>query len=307
MLAACLATVLLFHPAFVRLTHIANPWLARTLMGLAMGLTALAIIKSPWGKRSGAQFNPAITLVFLRLGKIGPTDAICYILSHFAGGIAGVALAALIARPYIAAPQVNYAVTIPGLGGPPGAFAAETFMAALLMAVVLYTSNKRALAPYTPWLVGLLISQYVLFLAPVSGFSINPARTLASAVFPPLYTSLWIYFTAPPLGMFLSAELFLRLSHPDPSPPGTRHYLSHRHLVQRNHAPSKSNVFNRNDTSTSASNPLSATPPRPLPAVPPSSVPPAHLPPETAPAPPAAPPHPSPRTPSRRSHSQSRW
>jgi aquaporin Z len=218
----------------VRLTHLHNPWLARALMGLAMGLTAIAIIKSPWGKRSGAQFNPAITLIFLRLGKIGPTDAIFYIISHFAGGIVGVALAALLASPYIAAQQVNYAVTIPGLGGRPAAFAAETFMAALLMAVVLYTSNKKALAPCTPWLVGFLISQYILFLAPVSGFSINPARTVASAVFPPLYTGLWIYFTAPPLGMFLAAELFLRLSTPEPSPPGERHYLTHRHLIQRN-------------------------------------------------------------------------
>ena len=235
MLAACLATVLLFHPAFVRVTHLQNPWLARACMGVAMGLTAIAIIKSPWGRRSGAQFNPAITLVFLRLGKIGPVDAVFYILAHFAGGIAGVALAACIAPNYIAAPQVNYAVTIPGLGGRPAAFAAETFMAALLMATVLYTSSRRALAPYTTWLVGLLISQYILFLAPVSGFSINPARTLASAVFPPLYTGLWIYFTAPPLGMFLAAELFLRLTRPEPSPAGIRRYLTHRHLIQRNH------------------------------------------------------------------------
>jgi aquaporin Z len=235
MLAACLATVLLFHPAFIRHTHIQNSWLARALMGIAMGLTAIAIIKSPWGKASGAQFNPAITLVFLRLGKIGPVDAAAYILAHCLGGIAGVALAALIAPGSIAAPQVNYAVTIPGLGGRPAAFAAETFMAALLMAVVLYTSSRRALAPCTTWLVGFLISQYILFLAPVSGFSINPARTLASAVFPPLFTGFWIYCTAPLLGMFLSAELFLRYARPEAAPPNTRHYLTHRHLIQRNH------------------------------------------------------------------------
>ncbi len=227
MLSACLFTVLLFLPG---LTPVHNPWLARACMGLAMGLTAIAIIFSPPGKTSGAHFNPAITLTFLRLGKIGPYDATFYILFQFAGGIAGVALSRLLLGSRLAAPAVNYAVTVPGpwLGkaGPPAAFAAETFMAALLMAAVLYTSSRSRLAPYTTWLVGLLIALYILFLAPVSGFSINPARTLASAVFAHTYTALWIYFTAPPLGMLLSAELFLRLTRTPHHP-----YLHHRHLT----------------------------------------------------------------------------
>jgi aquaporin Z len=230
MLAACLATALLFDSTYA--PH--NPWLARTCMGLAMGATAIAIIKSPWGKASGAQFNPAITLTFYRLGKITPYDAAFYILSHFAGGIAGVLLSAVLLGPRIASPRVDYAVTVPGLGGVAGAFAAEAFMAALLMAVVLYTSNRPRLAPWTPWLVGLLIANYILFFAPVSGFSINPARTFGSAVPANVYTSLWIYFTAPVLGMFASAEAYVRLTAPQPALPGVRHYFSHRHLDQRN-------------------------------------------------------------------------
>jgi aquaporin Z len=192
-----------------------------------MGLTAIAIIKSPLGKASGAHFNPAITLTFYHLGKIGAFDATFYILFQFLGGIAGVALSKLLLRARLAAPQVNYAVTIPGLGGPPAAFAAELFMAALLMAVVLITSNRPRLAPYTAWLVGLLIANYILFLAPVSGFSINPARTLGSAVFAHLYTALWIYFTAPILGMMIAAETYRRTSTPH------RSYFTHRHLTQQ--------------------------------------------------------------------------
>jgi hypothetical protein len=45
-------------------------------MGLLMGLTAVAFIHSPWGKQSGAHFNPAVTLTFLRLGKVMPGDAV---------------------------------------------------------------------------------------------------------------------------------------------------------------------------------------------------------------------------------------
>ncbi len=222
MLSACLFTVLLFPSN--------HPWLARAAMGIAMGLTAIAIIFSPPGRASGAHFNPAITLTFLRLGKIDPYDAAFYILFQFAGGIFGVALSKLLVGQHLAA--VHYAITIPGIGGPPAAFAAETFMAALLMAAVLYTSSKPRLAPYTTWLVGLLISSYILFLAPVSGFSINPARTLASALFAHTYTALWIYFTAPLIGMFLSAELLLRLTRHPHHP-----YLDHRHLTAPNRVP----------------------------------------------------------------------
>ncbi len=220
MVSACLFTALLF-------THPHNPWLARAAMGLAMALTAIAIIKSPPGKASGAHFNPAITLTFYRLGKIGAYDAAFYILFQFLGAIAGVGIAALLLGPIIATPQVNYAVTVPGLGGPIAAFAAETFMAALLMATVLITSNRPRVAPYTTYLVGFLIFNYILFFAPVSGFSINPARTVGSAVFAQVYTALWIYFVAPTLGMLGAAEVYVRTTVP-----ARHHYFTHRHLTQ---------------------------------------------------------------------------
>ncbi|SNT01349.1 aquaporin Z [Granulicella rosea] len=228
MLSACLFTVLLYHPASPALHWIPDATLRRACMGIAMGATAVAIIKSPWGKRSGAQFNPAITLTFLRLGKIGPVDAVCYIAAHFAGGILGVGLSAMLAGRALAVPEVNYAVTVPGPWGTGAAFAAELFMAALLMAVVLTTSNRPRLAPYTTYMVGTLIFGYILVFAPVSGFSINPARTVGSAIFAQLWTAVWIYFAAPVLGMLTSAELYLRLTEPRPRP-----YFTHRHLQQK--------------------------------------------------------------------------
>jgi aquaporin Z len=230
MLAACVVTWLLFAP---QVSPIHNPWLARACMGVAMAVTAVAIIKSPWGKRSGAHFNPAITVTFYRLGKIGPYDALFYVLSHFLGGIGGVWIAALLLGPRIALPQVNYAVTVPGLGGTAGAFAAEIFMAALLMTAVLVTSNRPRLAPYTPYFVGLLIANYILFFAPISGFSINPARTVGSAVFAHVWTGVWLYFVAPLLGMLGAAEGYVRATTPQRARPGVRQYFSHRHLVQR--------------------------------------------------------------------------
>ena len=96
MISACAFTVLLFHPASFVAQAIHNETLRRALMGTAMGLTAIAIIFSPFGKRSGAHFNPAVTLTFLRLGKITPWDAAFYMFFQFAGGVIGVVLASVL-------------------------------------------------------------------------------------------------------------------------------------------------------------------------------------------------------------------
>jgi aquaporin Z len=209
MIAACVATVILFGAGSPVVHAVASAALRRAVMGVAMGVTAVMIIHSGMGKRSGAHFNPAITLTYLRLGKIAPWDAAGYVVGQFVGGIAGVGVSALLLGRHLAQPSVAYAVTVPGVGGTLGAFAAEMFMAALLMAVVLITTNIPRWSHTTSYCVGLLIVGYIFFFAPVSGFSINPARTVGSAVFAHVYTALWIYFVAPLGGMLLSAEVYI--------------------------------------------------------------------------------------------------
>ena len=58
---------------------------------------------------------------------------------------------------------------------------------------------------------GILVTTYVSLEAPLSGMSMNPARTLGSALSSRVWDSLWVYFTAPPIGMLAAAELYLRL------------------------------------------------------------------------------------------------
>jgi aquaporin Z len=210
MVSACVFTVLLFDPSVLMQKGLPGPVWRRLLMGISMGVTAVLIIHSSMGKRSGAHFNPAITLTYFRLGKIAQPDALFYVLFQFLGGIGGVGVSALFLGQKLADPSVMFAETVPGKYGTGAAFAAEAFMAALLMGVVLWTSNRPSLASYTSYLVGILITFYVLLFAPVSGFSINPARTTASAVFARVWTAIWLYFTAPVLGMLFSAEVYLR-------------------------------------------------------------------------------------------------
>ncbi len=106
------------------------------------------------GKRSGAHFNPAITLAYFRLRKIARWDAVFYVVFQFVGGVLGVAVAAVCFGSTLAKPTVEYAVTVPGKYGTAAAFSAELFMAALLMGVVLWMTNRPSLATYTSYSVG---------------------------------------------------------------------------------------------------------------------------------------------------------
>ena len=210
MISANIFTTLIFHPASPLAHRFGDEVGARFAMGLAMGGTAIALIFSPWGKRSGAHMNPATTLTFYRLGRVSPWDAAFYVAAQFAGGLAGTLAAAALLRRAIADPSVDYAVTVPGRWGAGAAFIAEIVITFVLMLTVLVVSNTKRWARFTGLFAGALVAAYITFESPISGMSMNPARTLGSAVFASRYTALWIYFTAPLAGMLLAAETYVR-------------------------------------------------------------------------------------------------
>ena len=133
MFSACAFTILLYHPSSPLAQTIHDGVLRRLMMGTAMGSTAIAIIFSPLGKRSGAHFNPSVTWTFFRLGKIEAWDAAFYTLFQFAGGIAGVMLASFTLGKLVAHQSVNYAATLPGPHGRALAFFAEFLISFILM------------------------------------------------------------------------------------------------------------------------------------------------------------------------------
>jgi len=210
MISAGLFTILLHHPKSPVISLIPSEFLRRMLTGIAMGGTAIALVFSPLGKRSGAHFNPAVTLTFWRLGKVKNWDAVFYIFAQFIGGILGVLAVAFFARMALAHPAVNYVATLPGSRGVWFAFIAELIIAFILMSTVLRVSNTPHLARYTGIFAGLLVASFITFESPLSGMSMNPARTFSSAVVGQLWTGLWIYLTAPVLAMQLAAWVYLR-------------------------------------------------------------------------------------------------
>ena len=210
MISAFTFGAILEHPASPVHRALTDPLLRRFLMGLAMGGTAIAIIYSPWGKRSGAHINPATTFTFFRLGKVSKFDATFYTASQFAGGLIGATVASLALSSWIFHPAVNYVVTTPGTYGRAAAFLSEVAITFILLTVILHVSNNRRIHKLTGLCAGLLVAVYITVEAPISGMSMNPARSLASAVPARHWIDLWIYFTAPMIGMLSAAELYLR-------------------------------------------------------------------------------------------------
>ena len=115
-----------------------------------MGATVVAIVTSPWGKQSGAHFNPGVTLTFYRLGKMDFSDAVFYVAAQLIGGISGVVIATYLLLGAPGDPAVRYAVTIPGRYGNAAAFVAEMTISFILIITVLFVSNRKDVARYTP-------------------------------------------------------------------------------------------------------------------------------------------------------------
>lgn len=212
MVSAGFVATLLGVPTSPVYQAISEPIWRSALGGLAMGATAIALIHSPWGKRSGAHMNPAVTVTFLRLGKVHPWDAVFFIVAQFAGALLGVLLVvALIGHPF-SDPPVSYAATMPGRWGPAVAFLSELLISAVLMLIVLSVSASRRFARFTGLAAGCLVALYITLESPLSGMSMNPARSFASAAPGMQWRHLWIYFAAPVAGMLSGAQIFLALT-----------------------------------------------------------------------------------------------
>jgi aquaporin Z len=210
MISAVGVTALLQHPASPIRQALPDASLRRSLTGLAMGLTAAAIIYSPWGRHSGAHINPSITLTYLRLGKVTPRDATFYVMAQFLGAIGGLALAAALLSGIAGSPEINYVATVPGPGGVGPAVLAEAAISFGMMAMILTVSNTPRLSRFTGALAAGLVALYIIVESPISGMSMNPARSFAPDVAAGSLETWWVYVVAPLAGMLAAAEIYVR-------------------------------------------------------------------------------------------------
>lgn len=166
-------------------------------ISLTFGLVVLALIYAI-GDISGAHINPAVTIAFVAARRFEMRRAIPYIASQCAGAIA----ASLMLRLMFPAHE-SLGATRPS-GDWIQSFVMETILTFILMFVILCVSTgpkeKGIMAGIA---IGAVIAMEALFAGPVSGASMNPARSLGPALISMRLDVLWIYLTAPVLGALL--------------------------------------------------------------------------------------------------------
>jgi aquaporin Z len=122
----------------------------------------------------------------------------------------------MLIRMLVAHPSVKYAATVPGVHGIGIAWLGEFIITFLRMSVVMAVNKVRRLAPFSGCFAAALVAIYITVEAPISGMSMNPARSFGSALFAHTWTGFWVYCTAPIAGMLSGIELHRSLA-PDPS------------------------------------------------------------------------------------------
>jgi MIP family channel proteins len=180
-------------------------------VSLVFGLVILAAIAA-LGHVSGAHFNPAVTLSFFLTRHLPGRDALAYV----AGQLFGAVLAALLLWAIWPGRPANLGATVPSIAAG-RALILEGVMSALLMLVILsVATDTRALGAPAALAIGATIALDALFGGPLTGASMNPARSFAPALVSGEWHDFWVYLAGPllgaPLGAF--AYQFVRGEHP---------------------------------------------------------------------------------------------
>jgi aquaporin Z len=188
-----------------------NSSVRRLITGLMLAGSGPLMAISPLGKLSGAHMNPAISLAFWLQGKMHRHDLVGYIASQFLGAALGAGLVVLIWRGRAA--SVHNGVTTPGVGYPIwSVFLIEMGLTCLLvLAIFLFVSSHR-LMYWTPLMTWILVAFMYWLAAPISGSSLNPARSFGPALVSWFWRDQWLYYLASPIGALLAVVLFRSLS-----------------------------------------------------------------------------------------------
>lgn len=184
-----------FTLVFVGATAVVGFGAGAAPFGFGLGLLAALYA---FGEVSGGHFNPAVSLGIFLDRRLGAGDLLRYWASQFVGAILG-ALALMLMTSSHAVAQ---AATAPGRGNR-AAFFAELFLTAVFVLVILQVtkSGNYGSTAYLAIALTLLAIHYAA--VPFSGSSVNPARTIGTALVGNKWTAIWIYLVAPPLGAVL--------------------------------------------------------------------------------------------------------
>jgi len=164
---------------------------------------AIALMIYAFGHVSGAHINPAVTIPMMITKKIGITDGIGYIISQIIGAIAAAATLKVIL------PELGAKVNFGTQGGPSdllnnsvsSGFAVEAILTFFLVLVIFMTAvHKKASPGWHGFTIGGMVFLIHLIAVPLTGASVNPARTFGPALISGFWEFHWMYWAAPILG-----------------------------------------------------------------------------------------------------------
>lgn len=188
-----------------------DPIVRRGIAGIVVGLVMIAMIYSPWGRRSGTHLNPAITLAYWRLGKIGRWDFLFYLLAQVAGALVAVLLLRRGTLLPAGLPRSLLAASL-GPRDEGTAILTEFVLSATAMLLILFTSNHASWFRWTGLIYGLIVMLVVACTAPLAGFGMNVARLLAVDITGNVSALQWLNLLPPMLGMLLGVEAYRLLT-----------------------------------------------------------------------------------------------
>jgi MIP family channel proteins len=174
-------------------------------VALAHGLTIM-IFAYAYGHISGTHINPAVTIGLAVAGKFSWAKVVPYIIAQLVGAIlAGYTLSFVVGGPVngLGATVINYDLTNVG-----GAFVLEMIGTFLLVNTVLNAAVSGRAGNLAPLAIGMAVAVSIMFFGPITGASVNPARTLGPAVAAGIYADIWVYMVATVLGGVLAGLLY---------------------------------------------------------------------------------------------------
>lgn len=170
-------------------------------IALTFGLIVLAMIYTV-GDISGAHLNPAVTLGFFAAGRFPAREVAPYVTSQFLGGIS-----ASLLLHFLFPQDRTLGITLPA-GGVMQSFVLEAALTFLLMWVILSVSTGANEKGITAGIaVGSIIALEAMFAGPITGASMNPARSLGPALVSLHFEGLWIYLASTVLGALLAVPV----------------------------------------------------------------------------------------------------
>jgi MIP family channel proteins len=184
-------------------------------VALVFGLIIMVMVYAT-GHLSGAHINPAVTLAFMLTRHFPPREAAAYVAAQLGGALVG-ALALLAVWPNQPA---DLGVTVPSVAAG-SAFGYELVMTAFLMFVIMaVATDTRAVGAAAAIAIGGTVGLDALFGGPVTGASMNPARSLGPALAAGEWSDLWVYLVGPIAGAALGGLAYqvVRGEHPSEAP-----------------------------------------------------------------------------------------